>query len=170
MSDRRLGVVLTLSLALNAGALGAGAYHRYWRPPHTPGASGASAPAAVTLQEELRLSDDQVQQFTALHDGLQARVRTLRGHMHQGRQEFFTLLAAPSPDPSAIDRVLVEMNRTQFDVQRAVADYLLAQMRVLSPEQRAAFVQSMSRRVTGSEPRHLPLVGPDGAPRPDEPR
>ena len=170
MSDRMLRIVLVLSLALNVGALSAAAYHRYWRG-HGPADVSAPPPgAAVSLQEELRLSDDQVRQFNVLRDGLQARVQVLRGHMHERRQAFFALLAAPTPDPEAVDRVLVEMNRTQFDMQRAAADYLLAQMRLLSRDQRVAFAQSLSRRATGTAPRHLPLVGPEGAPRPDEPR
>jgi len=167
MMNQILRVVFVLSLAMNLGVLGTAAYQRYAGGP----AHGRTPGAGVSLRDELRLTDEQARTFTELHAALQARVQALREQMHERRQAFFGILAAPSPDPDAIDLVLKEMNRTQLEMQRAVADYLLAQMRQLAPEQRAAFVQSMARRSGMEEdPQHLPLLGPGGARRPEEPR
>jgi hypothetical protein len=56
-------------------------------------------------------------------------------------------------------------------MQKAAADYLLAQKRLLSPEQSAAFVRVMARQPGMDEqPRQLPLLGPGGARLPDERR
>jgi Spy/CpxP family protein refolding chaperone len=167
MTNQILRVVLVLSLAMNLGVLGTAAYQRYGgRAAHvtTPG-------AGVSLREELKLTDEQARTFTELHAALQARVQPMREQMHRRRQAFLEMLATPSPDAEAMDRRLAEMNQGQLEVQRAVADYLLAEMHLLTPEQRAAFVQSLARRSGMQEqPGHLPLLGPGGARRPDEPR
>jgi Spy/CpxP family protein refolding chaperone len=167
MRNQILGALFVLSLAMNVGVLGMAAYDRYGR-----GANrGTTATAGASLRDELRLTDDQVRAFTDLRGALHQRIQALRDRMRQGRREFFEMLAMPVPDPLAIDGVLKEMNRTQFDMQRAAADYLLAQKRLLTPEQAAAFVRVMARQ-TGMEeqPGHLPLLGPGGARLPDERR
>jgi Spy/CpxP family protein refolding chaperone len=162
-----LGPVFLLSVAMNVGVLGMAAYNRYGRGTDR----GTPPPAGPTLREELRLTDGQVRAFTEQRGALHQRVQALRDLMHQRRQEFFEILATPAPDPVAIDRVLKDMNRTQFDMQRAAADYLLAQKQLLTPEQAAAFVRVIARQPgTEEQPRHLPLLGPGGAPLPGERR
>jgi len=171
MRNVAVRLVFVLSIALNVGALGAAAYHRFGGA-RAPRAEQATIPdAGPSMREELHLTDEQARAFAELRSALLQRVKTLRDQMHARRQELFAILAVPSPDPAAVDRVLREMNRTQFEVQREVADYLLAQMRLLSPEQRAALVQSILRASgAADQERHLPLLGPGGARRPDEPR
>ena len=167
MRNQRFGALFLLSLTMNVGVLGVAAYGRYGR-----GAGSATAvTAGASLRDELRLTDDQVRAFTELRAGLQQRIQALRDGMHQRRREFFEILGTPAPDPVAIDRVLKEMNRTQFDMQRAAADYLLAQKQLLTAEQAAAFVRVIGRQPgMEAQPRHLPLLGPDGARLPDERR
>lgn len=167
MRKQILGTLFLLSLAMNVGVLGMAAYGRYGG-----GTSRAMTPAAgASLREELRLTDDQVRAFTERRGALHQQTQTLRERMHQRRQEFFEILGAPIPDPTAIDRVLKDMNRTQFDMQRAAADYLLEQKQLLTPEQAAAFVRVIARQPgLEAQPRHLPLLGPGGAPLPDERR
>jgi Spy/CpxP family protein refolding chaperone len=166
-----LRLVFMLSIALNLGVLGMAAYRQYGaddgrRPPSQP----MSKPA-LSLREELKLTDEQARTFTQLRGALHERVQVLRGTMRQRRRDFFEIVATPSPDRDAIDTLLREMNRTQFDMERAVADYLLAQIRQLTPEQRVAFVESMVRQANmEEEPRRLPLLGPGGARLPDERR
>jgi len=145
------------------------AYHRY-EEGRAVSQPTASRPAP-SLREELRLTDDQARIFTELRGALHERVQALRGEMRSRRRELFAILATPSPDSSAIDRVLGEMNRTQFDMQRVVADYLRAQMLQLTAEQRATFVKSMARQsMMEPQQRRLPLLGPGGARLPDERR
>lgn len=63
------------------------------------------------------------------------------------------------------------MNGIQFEMQRVAADCLLAQKRLLTPEQGAALVPVMaSQPGIGEQPRRLPLLGSSGARLPDERR
>ena len=167
MRKQILGSVFLLSVAMNVGVLGMAAYSRYG---HAVDA-GTTPPAGPTLREELRLTDDQVRAFTEQRGALHQRVEALRDQMRQRRQEFFGILALPAPDPGAIDRALKDMNGIQFEMQRAAADYLLEQKRLLTPEQAAAFVRVMARQPGAAEQqRHLPILGPGGARLPDERR
>jgi Spy/CpxP family protein refolding chaperone len=151
---------------MNVGVLGTAAYARY-----AGGARGTTAGPGVSLREALRLTDAQAGAFTNLRAALHPRVQALRQRMRQRRQEFFEILATPSPDPTAIDRVLRDMNGIKFEMQRVAADYLLAQKRLLTPEQGAALVRVMaSQPGMGEQPRRLPLLGPSGARLPDERR
>jgi len=167
MRKQILGALVLLSVAMNVGVLAMAAYERYGR----GAARLASVAPGPTLREELRLTDAQVRAFTDLRGALHSRIQGLRDQMRQRRQAFFQILATPVPDPVAMDGVLKEMNHIQFDMQGAAADYLLAQKRLLSPEQAAAFVRVMSRQPWMDEqPRQLPLLGPGGARLPDERR
>ena len=165
MRSQILRALFVLSIAMNAGVLGTAAYARY-------GAAGrgATATPGVSLREALRLTDTQAQAFTDLRAALHPRVQVLRQQMHQRRQEFFDVVAAPSPDPAAIERVLRDMNGIQSEMQSAVADYVLAQKRLLTPAQGAALVRVMASQPGMEEQRHLPLLGPGGARLPDERR
>ena len=169
MKPNFLRFAFVLSVSLNAGVLALAAFNGYRARAERPAAAQATPVEAPSLREELRLTDEQARTFTAVRAVLHERVQALRGQMRQQREVFFRLLAAPEADSAALDRVLTGMNRTQFAMERTVADYLLAQMRHLTPEQRAAFVQSMAREASvEGEPRRLPFLGRGGARLPDD--
>jgi Spy/CpxP family protein refolding chaperone len=154
-------LLLCLSLAINVGVVAAIAWDRYE-------ASAAGRVQAEPLREQLRLTDAQVREFDRLYVDLETRVAARRERIHERRRTLFEILGESSPAPAEVDAVLADIGLEQAGIQRAVADYLLAQARLLSPEQRAQFVDVLVERTRGDGPqRHLPLLGPRGAPRPD---
>jgi Spy/CpxP family protein refolding chaperone len=161
MRGQVLRLLFVLSVAINVGVVAVIAWNRYEAP--------ATGPVETEpLREQLRLTDEQVREFDRLYVDLEAKVTAARERMHERRRGLFEILGAPSPDPAALDAVLAEIAAAQAGIQRAVAEYLLAQAQLLSPEQRARFVDVLIDRTRGQEQqRHLPLLGPGGAPRPD---
>ena len=167
MRHQLLRFLFLLSVAINAGVIGAVAWHHYG-----PAAGPEeAAPPGGGLRQDLRLTGEQAQEFDRLYAELEARVAAGRERMRDRRRALFDILGAPGADPAALDAVLVEIGGVQAGIQRAVAEYLLAQVQLLSPAQRARFVELLIERTRGEEqPTHLPLVGPRGAPRPGDRR
>jgi Spy/CpxP family protein refolding chaperone len=156
-----LRLLFVLSVAINVGVLAAIAWDRYE-------AQAAGPTQAEPLRQQLRLTDAQVREFDRLYVDLEARVAAARERIHERRRMLFDMLGEPSPDAAAVEAVLADIGLEQAGIQRAVAEYLLAQARLLSPGQRARFVEVLVERTRGDgSQRHLPLLGPRGAPRPD---
>jgi HlyD family secretion protein len=144
-----------LSVAINVGVVAAIAWNRYE-------ASAAGPVQAEPLREQLRLTDEQVREFDRLYVDLEATVAAARERIHERRRALFDILGESSPAPADVDAVLADIGLAQAGIQRAVAEYLLAQARVLSPEQRARFVDVLVERTRGDgQQRHLPLLGPE---------
>jgi Spy/CpxP family protein refolding chaperone len=166
MKNLVLRLLLFLSLAVNLGVVAVIAWTRYEAA--AGGSTGMTSPAG-SLREHLDLTDEQVREFDQLHRDLETRVAAGRERMHERRQALFETLGGPSPDSAAIDAILGDISGVQAGIQRAVAESLLAQARLLSPDQRGRFVELLHDRArAGMPPRHLPLLGPRGAPRPDD--
>ncbi|MCL4845287.1 MAG: periplasmic heavy metal sensor [Acidobacteria bacterium] len=166
MKNQVLRLLLFLSLAINLGVIATIAWTRYEAA--AGGSTGVTSPSG-SLREHLDLTDEQVRAFEELHRDLETRVAAGRERVHERRQALFETLGGPSPDPAAIDAILGDISGVQAGIQRAVAESLLAQARLLSPDQRGRFVELLRDRARGSTPpRHLPLLGPGGAPRSDE--
>jgi Spy/CpxP family protein refolding chaperone len=156
-----LRLLFFLSVAINVGVVAAIAWQRYEAP-------AAGPVEAEPLREQLRLTDAQVREFDRLYVELEGQVAAGRERIHERRGMLFDMLGEPSPDAAAVEAVLVGIGLEQAGIQRAVAEYLLAQARLLTPEQRARFVDVLVERTReDGPPRHLPLFGPRGAPRPD---
>jgi Spy/CpxP family protein refolding chaperone len=156
-----LRLLFVLSVAINVGVVAAIAWDRY-------DAQAAGPAQAEPLREQLRLTEAQVREFDRLYVDLEARVAAGRERIHERRGRLFEILRDPAPDAAEVDAVLADIALAQAGIQRAVAEYLLAQARLLTPEQRARFVDVLVERTRGDGPqRHLPLLGPRGAPRPD---
>lgn len=169
MKRQALRLLFLLSVAINLGVIATIAWHRYEAAASGPGADDAAARAG-SLREELRLTDGQVLEFDRLYADLDGRVAAGRARMRDRRRALFEILGAPEADPAALDAVLGEIGVVQAGIQRAVADYLLAQARLLAPDQRARYVALLQERTRTEQPTHLPLVGPRGAPRPGDRR
>jgi Spy/CpxP family protein refolding chaperone len=161
MTGLVLRLLFVLSVAINVGIVAAIAWDRY-------DASAAGPAHAEPLREQLRLTDEQVREFDRLYVDLETGVAAGRERIHERRGRLFEILSESAPDPAEVDAVLADIGLEQAGIQRAVAEYLLAQARLLSPEQRARFVDVLVERTRGDgQQRHLPLLGPRGAPRPD---
>lgn len=143
--SRALRLVLALSVAINLGVLGTAAYHWRGRHPHDASLSERSRAGETTLRKELQLSDAQAHEFDALQTDLEKQLDGARVEARALREAFLKLLAAPEADPVALDQHLAAMDQVQSRIQRTVANYLLAEKKLLSPTQQATFLDLLKR-------------------------
>ena len=166
MKSQAMRLLFVLSIAINLGAVSAIGWHHFGRGAPESAAGGGAPPDTPSLGDELELTAEQSREFDRLYADLEERVAAGRERMRERRRALFEILRAPSPDAAALDAVLVEIGGVQAGVQRAVAEYLLAQARLLSQDQRARFVEALIERPRPEhQPTHLPLFGPGSAPR-----
>ena len=149
MRKKLLILVLVLSLAFNAAVLGAILYHFWigWE---------RTLPAEDTLRDrDLRLNPQQSDAIEVLHGELEKEAYPIRGRIYTCRQELFELLQADTPDSTAIDAKIDEINDLQRRMQATVVDYMLRERELLDEEQRQVFFGSMRGRM-------CPHGGPSG--------
>jgi len=77
---------------------------------------------------------------------LHERMETFGTEMRRLRKAFLELLDSPEPDPQAINQKLSEMGHIQSQIQRVVADHLLAEKRLLSADQQSKYLEMLKRR------------------------
>jgi Spy/CpxP family protein refolding chaperone len=146
VTSRILWLVGLLSLAVNVGVVGTAAY-RWCGSRHDGGAcSGSPCAGEKALHQELELTAEQARQFEGLAAGLDRRLEAQRSQMRRLRKDFTELLGSDAPDQQAIRRKLAEISGIQLEIQQAVAEYLLAQKRILTPPQRRKFAELLVRR------------------------
>ena len=146
MSSRALLMLLLLSAAINLGVLGRATYHyccsRMEAPPLVRGTRPSQSPAYADLQ----LSDRQADQVDSIHAELQGRLEPLREEMKRLRREFLDLFGAATTDRRALELKIGEMSAVQEQIEKAVADSLLQEKDVLSPEQQRNLLTLLERR------------------------
>ena len=110
----------------------------------------------------LNLDQEQRQTLRRLGADHRHRVAQLRREMAGKRLELFELLKGETPDQSAIQAKIRETSAQQGRLEEEVANFLLESKKHLKPEQQAAFVALVERRLCG--PRGDPC-GPQMGPR-----
>jgi Spy/CpxP family protein refolding chaperone len=154
--------LVIFSLALNFGTIGAFAYLRYQ---DRQAGYGKETPGPLGLRDmwlALNLDQEQRQTLRRLGADHRHRVAQLRREMAGKRLELFELLKGETPDQSAIQAKIRETSAQQGRLEEEVANFLLESKKHLKPEQQAAFVALVERRLCG--PRGDPC-GPQMGPR-----
>ena len=139
--------LVIFSLALNLGTLGAFAYLRYQ---DRQTAVGKEAPGPMGLRDlwlALHLDKEQRQTLRKLAPDHRQRVAQLRQEMQAKRQELFDLLKGENPDWSVIQAKIKEISAQQGRLEEEVARFLLECKKHLRPEQQAAFISLVERRL-----------------------
>ncbi len=139
--------LVIFSLALNFGTIGAFAY---WRYQDRQAATGKEAPGPLGLRElwlGLNLDSEQRQDLRRLVPEHRRRVGQLRQELMGKRQELFILLKGQNPKWSEIQAKIREISDQQGRLEEEVARFLLECQKHLKPEQHAAFVDLMDRRL-----------------------
>jgi Spy/CpxP family protein refolding chaperone len=147
-----LWVALTLSLVLNlcfvAGAL--------WIRINGPALTTSSEERFQRIGAELALDPQQRQAFERYSEAV-------RVHMQQTREAVDPLMSAaraevakPDADEAKVTRLFDEAAQTRRGFQRELISKTLAFLAVLSPEQRAKFVELFHQRLKpwGQRPQH----------------
>ncbi len=176
-----LGATLLAGTAWSQGFGRDGERGPGWRGRHGGGMRTLDNPA---LQEQLGLTEEQIEQLRALRsDAAKSGIRT-RAELRIRRLELRELLQAEEPDRALIEKKVREISDARTAAQMQRIDHRLAFRSVLTPEQRAKmrnlrrqFRQQRGGRGFGSGPRRFgprrrgsgPGRGMEPAPEPAEP-
>ena len=160
--------LLVFSLALNLGGLAAFGYLRF----HGP---GPPPPLPREIWATLNLEAEQHRILESLLPEHRRRVRDLRTELAQRRIELFEMVKEGAAAWPAIQVKLKEVSVLQGKLEEEVLRFSLAFQEHLKPEQKAAFIAFIERRMPGApggkgprSPRWKrdmrPVVPPDGGP------
>ena len=147
MSNRVLLVLLLLSAAINLGALGRVSYRYCCSRMEAPTAVGSMHPSQSPAYADLQLGELQADQINRIHAELEGRLEPLREEMKRLRQEFLHLFSAATTDRRAVELKIGEMSAVQEQIENVVAESLLQEKDVLSPEQRSTLLRLLERRL-----------------------
>jgi Spy/CpxP family protein refolding chaperone len=139
--------LVIFSLALNFGTIGAFAY---WRYQDRQAAMGKEVPGPMGLRDlwlALKLDKEQRQTLRRVAPEHRRQVGQLRQEMMGKRQELFDLLKGEKPDWSAIQAKIREISAQQGRLEEEVVRFLLECKKHLKPEQQAAFISLVERRL-----------------------
>ena len=181
MLNKTLALLLVFSLAFNIAFLGIWAYHRRARAQaserqqqHQRGPDGRrerrpdGGPWA-----KLGLSPEQEGQLEESRRELERKTAGLGQEAAQHRERLYELLESDLPDQEAVLAEQEAIDRIQQQQRRAVIEQMLEMRKILTPEQRQAWLRMMReyrertrRRGRFGGPR--PEGGPPGRPEPGQ--
>ena len=110
------------------------------------------------LHRELGVTGEQWAQIEPRLRKFQAAVRELRQEVNAKRLEVIDVIAAEEPDPEAIRARQDEILATKRSIQDLVANRLLAEKRILTPEQQQRLFEMLRDRTCCAD--GPPLAGP----------
>ncbi|MHB8068041.1 MAG: Spy/CpxP family protein refolding chaperone [Desulfobaccales bacterium] len=139
--------LVIFSLALNLGTIGAFAY---WRYQDRQSVTGKEEPGPMGLRDlwlALHLDTEQRQFLRKLAPEHRRQVDQIRQELMGKRQELFALLKGENPEWSAIRAKINEISAQQGQLEEEVVRFLLECRKHLRPEQQAAFISLVERRL-----------------------
>jgi Spy/CpxP family protein refolding chaperone len=139
--------LLVFSLALNLGMVGAFAHLRYQQ--RAAPAGPADLQSFHKLWGPLNLEPEQQQALGSLLPEHRRRVRDLRAALAQQRFALFDLVKGESSAWPAMQAKIKEISLLQGKLEEEVLRFSLAFQERLKPEQKAAFLAFMERRLPG---------------------
>ena len=139
--------LVIFALALNLGTIGVFAYLRS-QDRKTVSSKEVVGPMGLRdLWLALKLDKEQRQTLRRLAPEHRRRIHQLRREMMAKRQELFDLLKGDKPQWSAIQAKIREISAQQGQLEEEVARFLLECKKHLRPEQQAAFINLVDRRL-----------------------
>jgi hypothetical protein len=158
MKSRLLTIVLFLSLAVNAGVLGAMGYHYYHYASASPSAPCPLAPKDGYLYQSLSLSPSQLTQMEPLAQKFHKRLAELGGVMQQKKGLLVDSLQKDSSKEN-LDNLQKEMAGLQGEIQREVINHIMETKKILDTKQQEHFFALMHRSMTIAKVPWPPLNG-----------
>ena len=146
MSKRALFILLLLSAAINLGVVGRATYCYSCSRAEAPSAVLGTRPSQSPGYADLQLSVQQANQVDNIHAKMQGRLEPLREEMRRLRQEFLDLFGAKTADRGSLELKIAEMSAVQEQIEKVVADSLLQERDMLSPEQQSTLLRLLERR------------------------
>lgn len=145
--------LVIFALALNLGTIGVFAYLRSQDRQATAALKAQRPVQLRDLWLALKLDPEQRQTLRRLVPEHRRRVHQLRREMMAKRQELFNMLKGEDPEWSAIKAKIQEISAVQGRLEEEVVQFLLECKKHLRPEQQAAFINLVDRRL-GHHHRH----------------
>jgi Spy/CpxP family protein refolding chaperone len=165
--------LLVFSLALNLGGLAALGYLRFQG--HGEAMTGKGLPPPREIWRTLNLEAEQRRVLENLLPGHRRQVQELRLELAQKRYELFDMVKEGTAAWPAIQEKVKQVSTLQGKLEEEVLRFSLAFQEHLKPEQKAAFIAFIERRLPGAPggqgrraPRWKRDMGP-GAPPPAGP-
>jgi Spy/CpxP family protein refolding chaperone len=147
-----LWVALTLSLVLNLCFIAGAA----WIQIHGPSLPMTLEERIQRIGAELALDPQQQQAFDRYTEDVRVHLQSMREAVDPLLSAARTELAKPNADEATVLRLFYEAAQTRRGFQRELIGRTLAFLAVLSPEQRAKFVELFYQRFSswGQRPQH----------------
>ena len=145
MSGRNwLWTLFIASLAFNVG-FGATFGVRTYR--HACGGATGGCPGGAALLARLNLTEEQQRNFVGARERLVEQIEGLRQRLTAERERLVDLLTAPGPDRAVIAAQLDTIANLQRGIQQRVAEHVLEERSLLSPEQERDFNEILHTRL-----------------------
>jgi Spy/CpxP family protein refolding chaperone len=151
--------LLVFSLALNLGGLAAFGYLRFQGHRETTTGQGPLPPPPQEIWRTLNLETEQRRVLESLLPEHRRRVRDLRAELALKRLELFDMLKEGAAAWPGIQEKVKEVSALQGKLEEEVLRFSLDFQEHLKPEQRAAFITFVERRmpnVQGGKGRRSP--------------
>lgn len=123
-----LYVLLTLSILLNVGVLGAVGYN-------------VLKHDAPHLEDYLKLTEPQRRQWHEMERGFISELNAAWVDIRTHRERMIRFIFSPQPDVAAIEAERAAISRLQESQQRRLIDQLMAERGILDPSQRKALAE-----------------------------
>ena len=139
--------LLVFSLALNLGGLAAFGYLRLQGHGEAMTGQGPLPPPPQEIWRTLNLETEQLRVLEALLPEHRGRVRDLRAELAQKRFELFEMIKEGAAAWPGIQEKVKEVSALQGKLEEEVLRFSLTFQEHLKPEQRAAFITFVERRM-----------------------
>jgi Spy/CpxP family protein refolding chaperone len=151
-----LKFVLIASLILNVTLLATAGYVTYRQSAFWTSPFGGKMPRDRFLFDELALRPEQRKAMRAKAVAFRAEIDNRREEIAAGRKELVALLRRDAPDRKAIDAAIARISRMQENMQRRIAEHMLAEKALLDPDQRQKFMDLIGERMAAGGPPGCP--------------
>lgn len=93
------------------------------------------------VARRLELTPEQVEVFRAAHRANEPRILAQRGQVDEARERLQAVIAGEGTDPDSVRRAISELGHRQAVLDSLITETLLQEMEILTPEQRARYLQ-----------------------------
>jgi Spy/CpxP family protein refolding chaperone len=141
--------LLIFSLALNVGTAGALAFLRFQDRQKANATSGQQPMPLKDLCSPVKVDTAQLEAIKGLLPEHKRRLLEIRRELAQKRRELVELIASKAHPDSTIQEKVQEISNLQGSLEEEIVRFLLEVKHQLKPEQQAAFLSLVQRRLSG---------------------
>jgi Spy/CpxP family protein refolding chaperone len=157
MSRKTLAWLLIFSVIINISTLATVGYYRWFKQKRHSFAMERSSHQEF-LKKRLGLTEEQSQKIEELRSELWQQIKPLKSQLDDERGHFFQMVNQDSVNIQDVYNSIDRISELQKQMQRKIAENMLAHQSILTPEQRKKFFSMMTNRMQMGESkrRHSP--------------